>query len=193
MASQAVQISETTFAAIDFEAAGAIPGEAPDAPIQIGIAVGRLGEEPEFFESYLAIGRPVTPGATRVHGITDEHLQGAPTLPELYPTLAKVLGDRPLVAHAHGTEKRFLGSLPGHSFGPWVDTLKLGRKVYPQAPSHKLGRLCDSLLITPLLQEHIPARDWHDALYDAAASLFLLFHVVRELGLEAKSPSLLLS
>ena len=175
-------ISEVTFAAIDFEAAGALP-EKPDVPIQIGIATGRLGEKPVLYDSFLAIDRPVTLGAQRVHGITDGQLVGCPTLLQLYPTLREHLEGRPLVAHAHGTEKRFLASLPGHSFGPWLDTLKLTRKIYPQASSHKLGRLCDDLLLTAGLDELVPERGWHDALYDALASLQLLFHLIEELDL----------
>ncbi|WP_308987636.1 3'-5' exonuclease [Roseibacillus persicicus] len=178
----AMTIAETTFAALDFEAAGAVPDK-PDVPIQIGIASGRPGEQPVLYDSFLAIDRPVTRGAQRVHGITDAQLAGAPTLLQLYPTLKQHLGNRPLVAHAHGTEKRFLASLPGHPFGPWLDTLKLARKVYPQAESHRLGGLCDALGLTPRLRELVPGRDWHDALFDAAASLILLFHIVEELDL----------
>lgn len=175
-------ISETTFAAIDFEAAGAVPGS-PDVPIQIGMACGRLTEEPVLFDSYLAIDRPVTVGAQRVHGINDKQLKDAPTLLQLYPTLQKHLGQGPLIAHAHGTEKRFLAALPGHPFGPWVDTLTLTRKVYPKAGSHKLGYLADSLGLTPTLEKMIPQRSWHDALFDAAASFLVLGHLVQELNL----------
>lgn len=175
-------IAETTFAALDFEGAGAAPGQ-PDVPIQIGIASGRLGEEPTLFDSFLAIDRPVTRGAQRVHGITDEQLTASPTLLQLYPDLQNHLGNRPLVAHAHGTEKRFLSALPGHPFGPWLDTLKLARKIYPQAQSHKLGRVSDDLGLTPQLRDWVPDRDWHDALFDATASLLILFHIVEELGL----------
>ena len=183
-------IAEYSFAAIDFEAAGAVPGK-PDVPIQIGIATARLGEDPVLYDSFLAIDRPVTRGAQRVHGITDQQLLEKPSLLQIYPTLRSHLADRPLVAHAHGTEKRFLASLPGHSFGPWVDTLKLGRKFYPQAESHNLGRLCDALQITPKLQQLLPERDWHDALYDAAASLYLLFHLIEELDLSQQPLSAL--
>lgn len=183
-------IREVTFAAIDFEAAGAVKGQA-DVPIQIGIATGRLGEAPELFDSFLSIDRPVSWGAKRVHGISDAQLVGCPTLLEIFPTLKVHLGDRPLVAHAHGTEKRFLGALPGHSFGPWLDTLKLTRKIYPKAESHRLGRICDDLMVSPKLQELVPERGWHDALFDAAASLLLLFHLIDELDLADKPLSVL--
>jgi DNA polymerase-3 subunit epsilon len=175
-------IADASFAALDFEGAGAVPG-LPDVPIQIGIASGCVGQKPVLFDSFLAIDRPVSRGAQRVHGITDQQLVDSPTLLQLYPDLQLHLGNRPLVAHAHGTEKRFLASLPGHSFGPWIDTLKLTRKVYPQMASYKLGRLCDDLALTPNLRELVPNRDWHDALFDAAASLLILFHIINELEL----------
>ena len=142
-----------------------------------------MGGEIELFDSFLAIDRPVSRGAQRIHGISDKALVDAPNLLQLYPTLRDHLGDRPLVAHAHGTEKRFLASLPGHSFGPWIDTLQLARKIYPEAESHKLGRLSDVLGVTPALNSLVPDRDWHDALFDAAASLLILFHLIEKLEL----------
>ena len=183
-------LAETTFAAIDFEGAGSV-SDKPDVPIQIGIATGTLGGPIELYDSFLAIDRPVTRGAQRVHGITDEQLIKAPSLLQLYPTLQKHLGNRPLVAHAHGTEKRFLASLPGHPFGPWIDTLKLVRKAYPDAESHKLGRICDDLKLTTRLKTAVPNRDWHDALFDAAASLLLLFEIIETLDLSQEPLHLL--
>lgn len=41
---------------------------------------------------------PINPEATRVHKITDQMCADAPTWPELWPQLAAVLADRPLVA-----------------------------------------------------------------------------------------------
>ena len=181
-----VLISEITFAALDFEAAGAVPGK-PDAPIQIGIACGQLGKKISLYDSFLAIDRPVTKGAQRIHGITDHQLMNAPNLLQLYPTLQEHLAHRPLVAHAHGTEKRFLASLPGHPFGPWLDTLNLARKVYPDAESYKLGRLCDQLELTENVKTLVPNRDWHDALFDATASLLILFEIIKKLDL-ARQP-----
>lgn len=183
-------IREVTFAAIDFEGAGGLSGQA-DLPIQIGIASARLGESPTFYDSFLSINRRVTRGAQRVHGITDEQLLDCPSLLEIYPVLAEHLGGRPLVAHAHGTEKRFLATLPGHSFGPWLDTLTLTRRIYPEADSHRLGGLCDDLALTAKIEALIPNRGWHDALFDATASLLLLFHLIEELDLAEQPLSIL--
>ncbi len=185
-----MRLSELTFAAIDFEGGGAT-SDAPDLPIQIGIATARLGETPSLFDSFLSINRPVTPSAQRVHGISDQDLIGAPNLPQYFPTLQEHLTGRPLVAHAHGTERRFLSSLPGHRFGPWVDTLQLARRIYPDFSSHKLSHLCDTLTLTPTLTQICPNRTWHDALFDASASLVLLFHLIEVLKLENEDLTML--
>lgn len=90
------------------------------------------------------------------------------------------------MAHGHGTEKRFLRTFPGHRFGPWIDTLQLARAAWPTEKSHSLGDLCTSLGLTDFAQ-HAPDRNWHDALYDALASLALLKQLVSEFNL-ADSP-----
>lgn len=87
------------------------------------------------------------------------------------------------MAHGHGTEKRFLRAFPGHSFGPWIDTLQLARAAWPGLSSHSLGDLCGSLGLNDFAI-HAPDRTWHDALYDALASLALLKHLVRIFELE---------
>jgi DNA polymerase-3 subunit epsilon len=86
-----------------------------------------------------------------------------------------------VVAHGRGTEKRFLRAFPGHGFGPWVDTLVLARAVWPGLPSHALQTLCEAAGVDGSIRQLVPDRDWHDALFDAAASLLLLRHIVRAL------------
>ncbi|NEQ96590.1 MAG: 3'-5' exonuclease [Cyanothece sp. SIO2G6] len=44
----------------------------------------------------------ITPGAAAVHGLTAQDLVDAPTFPELYPTLAEVLGDRSILIYNVG-------------------------------------------------------------------------------------------
>ena len=91
-----------------------------------------------------------------------------------------------MVAHGKGTEKRFLRAFPGHGFGPWVDTLLLARAAWPELPEHSLSALCDARGLSDSVQSMLPGRRWHDALYDAVASLVLLEDVVRSFGLSDK-------
>ena len=184
-------IAHTAFAAIDFESAGTARGQT-DVPIQIGIALWSPDEGfGETFCSFLQTDRPVTWAARRVHGITTGHLAGAPTLLSLWPELKRLLSGRAIVAHGHGTEKRFLRAFPGHPFDPWIDTLLLSRAAWPEFENHSLGRICDRLGLTPRVEELSPAGRWHDALFDSVASLAILEHLVNDHGLATRPLDLL--
>ncbi|HBE97405.1 MAG TPA: DNA polymerase III subunit epsilon [Verrucomicrobiales bacterium] len=172
-----MKISETIFTAIDFESAGTARGRT-DAPVQIGLGGWSVTEGiHDPFVSFLHCDQDITWAARKVHGITTDDLAEAPSLLSLWPTLKSTLGRGPVVAHGHGTEKRFLRAFPGHPFGPWIDTLQLSRAAWPDLPSHSLGDLCQSLGLDSFAK-HAPDRNWHDALYDALASLALLDHLV---------------
>ena len=186
-------LSETPFAALDFESAGAQRGST-DVPVQIGVASLDRLDAPGIgtFTSYLASDQPIVWSAQKVHGIRNADLEGAPTLLELWPQLNDLLQGRWIIAHGAATEKRFLRAFPFHGFGPWVDTLKLARALWPTLPSHALG----DLILALGLEEEMRAAQanfrWHDALSDAIASVVLLRHLVKTAGLEKEEPAVLL-
>ena len=174
--------SETTFAAIDFESAGTEKG-GTDVPVQIGIATMtpdlQISRE-DFYTSYLASDQKITWAARKVHGISDADLVGAPPLLHLWPEINRQLRDRCIVAHGSGTEKRFLRAFPMHGFKTWADTLAIAHAAYPDIGDHSLGALCDRLDLSAEVQSLCPDRKWHDALYDAVASLVLLKKIIRD-------------
>jgi len=171
-------IQDCRFTAIDFESAGAGSGST-DVAVQVGMACWSMAKgHHDAYVSYLASDRPVQWSARKVHGIGDEDLRDAPTLLSLWPELKGRLAGAVIVAHGHGTEKRFLRSFPGHGFGPWIDTLHLSRALWPEIPDHSLGPLCDQLGLSAAVRELVPGRSWHDALFDAVASLVVLTHVI---------------
>lgn len=179
-------IGALRFAAIDFESAGAAPGDT-DQPVQIGIAVcASLGEEPELWTSYIATDRPVLWSASQVHGITAGMLADAPSFPSLWPDIRSRLGRSVVVGHNPATERKFLRRFPGHGFGPWLDTLALGKMCVPGLPDYSLSTLCDALGLTSSVNALLPGRWWHDALYDALASLLVVRFLVRELKLSSQ-------
>ena len=176
--------AQAVFAAIDFESAGVARGDT-DTPIQIGIAVmpGLDVAAVESFVSYLHTDRPVTWQASQVHGITTADLAGAPTMLSLWPEVKARLGGRLVVAHGAGTEKRFLRAYPMHGFGPWVDTLKLARRFWPGVRDYSLETLILAGGLENELQQACLGRHFHDALYDAVASLLVLRHLIVHAGL----------
>jgi DNA polymerase III subunit epsilon len=176
-------IRQCRFTAIDFESAGAARGMT-DSPVQVGLAAWSLADgHGDAFVSYLATDQPVQWSARKVHGIGPEQLADAPTLLSLWPDMKRRLAGAVVVAHGKGTEKRFLRAFPGHGFGPWIDTLLLARAVWPDLPDHSLGSLCENHGLRDQVAALVPGKSWHDALFDATASLVLLAHLIETLTL----------
>jgi DNA polymerase III subunit epsilon len=184
-------VAEAPFAAIDFESAGIRRG-GTEVPVQIGIALMRCLEISERFTSFLFTEQPITWAAQKVHGIRARDLTGAPRLLQLWPEVRKLLENRWLVAHGSSTERRFLRAFPFHGFGPWVDTLKLSRAVWPEKKSYALGDLILELGLEDDLCKALPGFRWHDALSDAMASLVLLRRVVAETSVGTREIEVLL-
>lgn len=180
------------FAGIDFESAGAERGKT-DVPVQIGMATWSSKEgHSDAFVSFLKTDRSITWAAQKVHGITTDDLADAPALMMLWPKVKSTLAQRIVVAHGHGTEKRYLRAFPAHGFGPWVDTLLLARAAWPELKSHALGDVCSHFSLTEKISQLVPDKTWHDALYDTVASLVLLEHLISSFQLEESSIDLLL-
>lgn len=186
-------IRDVEFAAIDFESAGARRGET-DEPVQIGIVVGTIDAGiTDHFVSYIKPNKEVMWQASRVHGITAKDLEDAPSYLSLWPNIKQLLSQRVLVAHSCGTEKRYLRTFAGQKFEPWVDSLTLAKASMPELESHRLGNLLPYLgqdfTGHPINED----RQWHDALYDAAASFFFIKTLVEELSLQEQPLSMLLN
>ncbi len=176
-------IRQAAFAAIDFESAGVTRGST-DAPIQLGLALmqqtaGVWELLPEYsFRSFLHTDQPIVWSAQKVHGIRTADLAEAPRLLSLWPRLNATLRHRVVVAHGAGTEKRFLRAFPLHGFGPWVDTLQVAQAAFPQQSDYSLESLSHLLGVVVETQRHCPGRTFHDALFDAVATLLVLREIL---------------
>jgi len=174
--------------ALDFETTGAVSGWIVE-PWQIGMIRLRNGcaviEESHECLLHIAEDRPFNPRAPGRHARLRHELAQAPTISALWPHLEPWLLGLPLVAHNVGTERGILERVaPLHGFGPWIDTLKLTRKAYPDLSSSALEDVIDALHLQPRLQTICPERAPHDALYDACACALLLEHFLALPGWE---------
>ncbi len=177
-------VRDVAWAAIDFEGTGADPGQSDEA-VQVGIAILAPGrQEPEnFFRSFVRADSRVTRAATAVHRITDRDLENAPSLPLLWPEIRSRLSGALVIAHGAGTEKRFLRAFPMHGFGPWIDTLALARAVLPALGDHSLSSVAAEVGVVDGIRSACPGLDWHDALFDAVASLLVAQRIIARSGL----------
>lgn len=178
---------ECVFSVIDFETTGAVAGW-PVEPWQVGVVSFQNGRvlSGSGFETLLYIGeRPFNPQAPGRHAQLRDELSRASTPGELWPELSEMVCGRPLAAHNIGTERSVLAQIaPLHNFGPWVDTLTLSRKYYPDLESKALDDVILRLGLPRRVEELCPGRTAHDALYDAFACAVLLEHFLALPGWE---------
>ncbi len=109
--------------------------------------------------------RDIPEGATRIHGITLEKLEGKPLFREIADELLAFFGDDKLVAHNAPFDFGFLDAefsrvgRPALDRGRMVDTLALAKTRYPGMPN-SLDALCRRLGID------LSERTTHNALLD---------------------------
>jgi DNA polymerase III epsilon subunit-like protein len=167
------------FSVIDFETTGSVAGYRIE-PWQVGVVSVEQGvvRGETQYESLFRVGdRPFNVRAPGRHALLRDQLALAPTPSEVFPELVQRLSTVPVVAHNIGTERNQLRAMaPLHTFGPWIDTLKLTRNAYPALESKSLEDVVDALGLRIRVNEICPGREAHDALYDAVACAVLLEH-----------------
>lgn len=93
-------------AVIDFETSGVTPGR--DKPVQVGVARFEGRKCVAQWESLLYPGMPIHEAATAVHGITDDMVNGAPTLAEVAPQIFRLAQDAIPCAYNSTFDRAFL-------------------------------------------------------------------------------------
>ena len=137
--------------AVDLETTGFDP-EA-DRIIEIGAVRVRLtpdGIEPgERFSTFVDPGRDVGVAITRLTGIHDRDLIGAPSAADAVARFAEFAGDATFVGHNVGFDLAFLERNGFASGAPRLDTADLASMLLPTAPSYALQRLAADDGIVP--------------------------------------------
>ncbi|MBT2397215.1 3'-5' exonuclease [Streptomyces sp. ISL-100] len=114
---------------------------------------------------------PVTPFAAKVHGLTNDRLATSPTWTEVADDVRTFLGNAWICAHnAHVDHRVLTRHLPNWEPAGVLDTLRLARATYPDAPAHSL----DALIEYARLELSAAPAQRHRATYDAFATATLL-------------------
>lgn len=117
--------------------------------------------------------RPAEPigfAAMAIHHITEDMVSDAPLISDV---IGKYLGADAYVSHNAAFDKDKLPQVTA----PWICTLKLARKLYPQFESHGNQYLRYRLGLKPEVPEGLYA---HRALYDCYVTAELLMYMGRE-------------
>jgi exodeoxyribonuclease X len=119
---------------------------------------------------------PVSPFATRLHGISDKTLADCPAWPEVRDDVSKLLGTTWICAHnAHVDYRALARHLPDWEPAGVLDTLRLARANYPDLAHHTL----DALIKHEQLDLTGAPAQRHRATYDAYAAAMLLLAMAR--------------
>jgi DNA polymerase III epsilon subunit family exonuclease len=137
-----IPLDEVTFAVLDVETTGLSP-HFGDRICEIALLRCRGGRELGRFQSLVDPGRPISPGARAVNGITDEELIGVPTFAEVAATVLDFVEGSAIVAHNAPFDLSFLSRelelcRCSAITNVIVDTLALARHCY-RFPSNSLG------------------------------------------------------
>jgi DNA polymerase-3 subunit epsilon len=119
----------------------------------VPITNGTMGETGEGWSSLVRPARPIPADASRIHGITDAMVAGAPAPAVVAGELLSACGDAPLVFHNASFDLPFLAVLlraGGHPplFNPVIDTLGLARGLQSMG-ENSLGALARRMNLPP--------------------------------------------
>ena len=156
-------IRADTVIVLDFETTGLSP-DYGDRAIEIGAVRIENGEVVERFQSLMNPGRRINSFIEGYTGITNGMLKNAPPCKEVMHDFADFINGYNLVAHNASFDKRFLdaelGKISRSYSGQFACSMLMSRRIYQDAPNHKLATLIE--------YANIPVDGvFHRALYDS--------------------------
>ena len=168
-------LSEDTFVVFDVETTGL--SAVYDTIIELAAVKVKDGEIIDRFESFANPHHRLSATTINLTGITDDMVQNAPDVGEVIQRFHEWVGDAVLVAHNASFDMGFL-NVGYKNIGlekaknPVIDTLELGRFLYPEMKNHRLNTLTKKFDIE--LTQH------HRAIYDAEATGYLLLKMLKD-------------
>ncbi len=181
-----------TYAVIDFETTGLSPSYGA-RPTEIAVVMVQDHQIVGRYQSLMNPGVPIPYDIQALTGITNAMVKAAPSIAEVMQEAADFVGSHPLVAHNAAFDRKFWEYCLTGSCQPnpvFICSLLLARRLFPEAPNHRLSTLVQALGL-PMTGRY------HRALADAEATAYLLIHFKRELlsrfGIEAVEQDLLIA
>jgi len=167
----------TRIAVIDFQTTGLSPAMG-DRATEVAIVLLENGCVVDRFQSLMNAGVHIPAFITSLTGISNAMVAAAPEAGCVMREASRFVGHAPMVAHNAAFDRKFwqaeLLRADTAADHPFACTLLVARRLYPQAPSHKLGVLVD--------YHHLPrAGRAHRALADAEMAASLLGQIQHDL------------
>ncbi|NLM07260.1 MAG: PolC-type DNA polymerase III, partial [Tissierellia bacterium] len=172
------------YTVFDFETTGLTPKNSKI--IEIGAVKVINGDIVDYFSELINPSEQISEFTTKLTSITNEMLEGKPSIEEILPKFIDFIGESVLVGHNVKFDMGFLRFNANEQgieiTNPSMDTLLFSRRLYPELGRHTLDSICKHLKVN--LEQH------HRAIDDskATAEIFLkMMNEVKEGGLATVS------
>ncbi|MGD9786783.1 MAG: PolC-type DNA polymerase III [Sulfuricellaceae bacterium] len=164
-------------AVIDFETTGMSPEHGARAT-EIAAVLVRDGVIVDRYQSLMNAGAYIPPFIEELTGISNAMVRRAPPAEQVMGEVAEFVGAHPLAAHNAAFDRKFwddeLARAGLSRQQEFACSLLLARRIFPDAPNHKLGTLVEYTKV-PV------AGRFHRALADAEMTANLLLRMEEEL------------
>lgn len=163
---------------LDFETTGLSP-DWGDRVTEVAAVVIEDRSIVRQYQSLMNAGVPIPAHVQELTGITNAMIRKAPPVSAVMRELARFVGSAPLVAHNASFDRRFLDAelarLGRRRMQDVVCSMRVARRVYPNAPNHRLSTLARYARV-PASGRH------HRALSDAMMTANLWLKMQKALG-----------
>ena len=172
------RVLASSIVVLDFETTGLSPDQG-DRAIEIGAVKLENGIEVDKFQALMNPGRRINGFIENYTGITNRMLATAPPCKQVMANFADFIGDSNLLAHNASFDSRFLAAefarIGQDVIGEFSCSLLVSRRIYQDAPNHKLGTLID--------YKNIAADgSFHRALFDAQMTAKLWLNILDDIS-----------
>ncbi len=126
----------------------------------------------------------IDPMASRIHGITDADLEGAPAIEDIATNIVDDLNGVPVIGHNVRVEVDVLSlSIPEWNPTSAIDTLKLAKLLLPGKKSYSLSNLGAELGLDAEARS-LTDKEAHSALFDTTLTALLFVALIKPLPVE---------
>ena len=143
-----MQNKENIFVALDVETTGLSPFA--NELIEISAIKYEGNKKIDTFSTLVKPKVEIPYYITKITGITNDMVKTAPQIEDVMSELVSFVGDLNIVAHNANFDYKFIQNYSNYSFSKnkVIDTVPIGRKLYPELPNHKLGTIARYIGIT---------------------------------------------
>lgn len=160
---------------LDFETTGMSP-DYGDRAIEVGAVRIEAGEIVDRFQGLMNPGVRINSFIEQYTGITNAMVADAPPCEEVMSELKPFIGDSAIIAHNSSFDRRFLAAewrrIKFDCDNPFACSMLTARRIYPDAPNHKLGTL---VAYNRIKSDGV----FHRALADAEMTAYLWLHMLQ--------------